>query len=556
MKTQQVDYSLYLVTDSTEAILGSRDLVKVVEQALLGGVTLVQYRDKTSDTNTLITTAQALHKKCLAHNTPLLINDRVDVALAVDCEGVHLGQDDMSIALARKMLGPGKIIGATVSSVAEARVALERGADYLGIGTLYATNTKKNTKEIIGVNGIRKILKYLEGSEMGRKVKTVCIGGINANNIQRITHQLLAPTPSNPSPKTIDGAAIVSAIIGAQDPKTAAINLSNLLHTAAPFAPRSTNPPFWNANKEDEIKHILNNTTAATKAVKKSSPLSHNMTNLVVQNFAANTALAIGASPIMSNYAAESPDLSKLGGALVINMGTVTPDGLQNFTQAITAYNAVGGPIVFDPVGAGATRIRQDALATLMATSYFDLIKGNEREIMAVARTSGFTLTDNSQQHGVDSGSQLYTWVQRASIVRRLAARERNVVLMTGPTDLISDGVRTYAVSNGHAYLGRVTGTGCALGTVLSAYVAAYRVDKLLAAVAGLLHFEIAAERAAERAEVRGPGSFVPAFLDELWRFGEEVVGGEVGWKEGVRVDCVKDVGEEEVLKEEEEEDV
>lgn len=91
----EVDYTLYLVTDSTPAILGDRDLCDVVERAVRGGVTIVQYRDKTSDTGVLISTAKKLHAITQKHGVPLLINDRVDVALAVGCEGVHLGQDDM-----------------------------------------------------------------------------------------------------------------------------------------------------------------------------------------------------------------------------------------------------------------------------------------------------------------------------------------------------------------------------------------------------------------------------------------------------------------------------
>lgn len=92
---QQPDYSLYLVTDSTPTLLGGRDLADVVEKALRGGVTIVQYRDKTSDTGALVTTARRLHQVTTKYNVPLLINDRVDVALAVGCEGIHLGQDDM-----------------------------------------------------------------------------------------------------------------------------------------------------------------------------------------------------------------------------------------------------------------------------------------------------------------------------------------------------------------------------------------------------------------------------------------------------------------------------
>jgi thiamine-phosphate diphosphorylase/hydroxyethylthiazole kinase len=500
------------------------------------GVTVVQYRDKTSDTGVLISSAKELHKICQKHNVPLLINDRVDVALAVDCEGVHLGQDDMNILEARQILGEDKIIGATVSSIEETRIAVERGADYLGIGTLYATNTKKNTKDIIGVNGIRRILYYLNrnDNEAARNMKSVCIGGVNASNLQLISHQLKAPVLEAPltNAKTIDGVAVVSAIMGASDPRAAASHLRLLLSTPPPFKAK-TSDPHWLFHEEDnEMRIIRDATLEAVKAVHEQGPLSHNMTNLVVQNFAASVALAIGASPIMSNNGAEATDLAKIGGGLVINMGTATPDALANHRQAIQAYNEAGGPIVLDPVGAGATSARKHALSFLMASGYFDLIKGNEREIMAVAHASGFLVQDSSQQRGVDSGASLLTYQQKAYIVSRIAAREGNVVLMTGATDFISDGGCVYAISNGHPYLGMVTGSGCTLGTTISAYMAANPGDKLLAAVAAMLHFEIAAQKAAERKDVRGPGTFVPAFIDELYRFRMDVVEGQSEWLE------------------------
>lgn len=457
----------------------------------------------------------------------------------------------MNVQDARKILGQDAIIGATVSSIDEARIAVERGADYLGIGTLYATNTKKNTKEIIGINGIRKILKYLDnGTSAEKVVKTVCIGGVNASNLQRIFQQLHAPSSPSTKAKGIDGVAVVSAIIGAPEPQDSSSHLYKLIKSQPAFRSRSTEPHFWLQNDSEEISHLLNTATTATGNVRKIAPLSHNMTNLVVQNFAANVALAIGASPIMANYGAEAPDLSALGGALVVNMGTVTPDGLLNYKQAITAYNLAGGPIVLDPVGAGATSVRRAALAELMGKGYFDLIKGNEREICAVAKASGFTLEDNSQQRGVDSGDALFGLEERAYIVSRVALRERNVVLMTGAVDIVSDGIRTYTIANGHKYLGMITGSGCTLGTTLSAYLAANQGDKLHAAVAGLLHYEIAAERAAEREDVKGPGTFVPAFIDELYSTGVDVAEGKASWEGRAKVECLKEIGDKGLLKE------
>lgn len=138
---ESLDLTLYLVTDSTPAILGTKDLVHVVEEAIKGGVTIVQYRDKHADTGHMIELAKRLHTVTRKYKVPLLINDRIDVALAAGVEGVHIGQDDITIADARKLLAKDAIVGMTASSIEEARRAIEDGADYLGIGTMFGTPT-------------------------------------------------------------------------------------------------------------------------------------------------------------------------------------------------------------------------------------------------------------------------------------------------------------------------------------------------------------------------------------------------------------------------------
>lgn len=137
----ELDLTLYLVTDSTPEILGHKDICNVVEEALKGGVTIVQYRDKHADTGELITTAKKLHVITRKYGVPLLINDRVDVCLAAGAEGVHIGQDDMRIEDAKHALPENAVIGVTASSVEEAEAAINAGADYLGIGTMFATPT-------------------------------------------------------------------------------------------------------------------------------------------------------------------------------------------------------------------------------------------------------------------------------------------------------------------------------------------------------------------------------------------------------------------------------
>ncbi|KAM0334123.1 hypothetical protein ACHAQA_001143 [Verticillium albo-atrum] len=532
MPKSDVDYALYLVTDSTPAILGTQDLAAVVEAACQGGATIVQYREKLTDTGALVATARRLHAVTQRYGVPLLINDRVDVALAVGCEGVHIGQDDMDLATARRLLGPDAIIGVTASTAAEALTAAAGGADYLGIGTVFATSTKENSKHIIGTAGLRSILATL-AREGHAAVRTVCIGGVNASNVQRVLYQSASTDPA--TAKTLDGVAVVSAIVAAKDPRAATAALLDLVRSPPPFV-RGVQQPDSDAATTAES--ILSQVPGVIRAVATVGPLSHNMTNLVVQNIAANVALAVGASPIMANYGEEAVDLAALGGALVVNMGTVTPEGLENYVKALKAYNAVGQPIVFDPVGAGATAIRRNAVKTLLAAGYLDIIKGNEGEITTVLGEG-----PAKQQKGVDSSPSSLDGGARAALVRRLAARERNVVLMTGAVDYVSDGTRTFAVANGHPVLGQVTGTGCCLGTTVSAMVAAQRAsgggDRLAAVVAGLLHYEIAAERAAGRGDVQGPGTFVPAFLDELARIRQMTVDGDLAWLGAAKVAVV-----------------
>ncbi len=380
--------------------------------------------------------------------------------------------------------------------------------------------SKTNTKNVIGTAGTKEILRAM--SEDGGHVRAVSIGGINTCTVQRVLYQ------SSDSKKKLDGVAVVSAIVAAKDPKRAAEDLMKLIKSPPPFASCS----FANTGEKGDFGNLAKLVPAVIKAVAEKNPLSHNMTNLVVQNFAANVALSVGGSPIMSNHGEEAADLCKLGGSLVINMGTVTPESLQNYVRSLKSYNLEGAPVVFDPVGAGATAVRRAAVKTLLAAGYFDVIKGNEGEIRTVFGSA-------IQQKGVDSGASNLNNTQKAAVVKDLAARERNVVVMTGAIDFVSDGERTFAVSNGHELLGKITGSGCVLGTIISLTLAVSRGDKLLAALAGLLHFEIAAEIAAAREDVKGPGTFVPALIDELYNIHKAASRGDLMWLQRARVETV-----------------
>ena len=191
----EVDYSIYLVTD--EDCLKGRALLPCVEEALVAGVTLVQYRAKHADGGKMYEEASALKRLCDKYSVPLIINDRLDVAQAVSAAGVHLGQDDLPCSVARKILGDDFIIGVSAHNPAEAIKAAQDGADYLGCGAVFGTATKHDVAKL----GLAKLCAI-------RKAVTlpmVGIGGINAGNYADV----LATGA--------DGAAIVSGILAQDD---------------------------------------------------------------------------------------------------------------------------------------------------------------------------------------------------------------------------------------------------------------------------------------------------------------------------------------------------
>lgn len=197
------DTSLYFITDSTG--YGETEFLARVAAALQGGVTILQIREKTRNTREYIALAEKVHALAQQHNVPLIIDDRVDVALAVDAEGVHLGAEDMPLAMARKLLGDEKIIGATAKTVPQALSAAAQGADYLGVGAIYPTTTKVKTV-LTSTDTLRDICKAVS-------IPVNAIGGLNKENID-----ILCGIP-------IAGVCAVSAIMKADDPKAAASEL-------------------------------------------------------------------------------------------------------------------------------------------------------------------------------------------------------------------------------------------------------------------------------------------------------------------------------------------
>ncbi|MBE6890131.1 MAG: thiamine phosphate synthase [Ruminococcaceae bacterium] len=199
---KKLDTTMYFITDSTN--YSEEEFLRRVEEACKGGVTLIQLREKERTTREYLNLAEKVHEITQRYDIPLIIDDRVDIALAVNAEGVHVGQSDMPVAVARRLMGD-KIVGATAKTVPQALDAYEQGADYLGVGAIYPTTTKVKTV-LTSVDTLKEIVKAVP-------IKVNAIGGLNKDNIHVLKDS------------GIDGICAVSAIMKADDPKTAAEEL-------------------------------------------------------------------------------------------------------------------------------------------------------------------------------------------------------------------------------------------------------------------------------------------------------------------------------------------
>jgi thiamine-phosphate pyrophosphorylase len=208
MKLKNIDYSLYLVTD--RGLARGRSNFEIVIAAVRGGASVVQLREKDCSTREFIEQGLELKKFLKGHGVPLIINDRVDVAQAVQADGVHLGQNDMPLGLAKKILGASMIIGISAESLPDAIEAEKGGADYLGVSPIYVTSTKTDTAPALGLEGLREIRKAV-------RLPLVGIGGLNTGNAAEVIRN------------GADGVAVVSAIVAADDPETAAGDLKKII---------------------------------------------------------------------------------------------------------------------------------------------------------------------------------------------------------------------------------------------------------------------------------------------------------------------------------------
>ena len=238
-------------------------------------------------------------------------------------------------------------------------------------------------------------------------------------------------------------------------------------------------------------------------AVRESSPMVHHITNRVVMNFTANVTLCMGAAPVMAPCIEESPEMVKYAGALLLNIGTLDLPLVESMMAAGRAANEAGIPVIFDPVGAGATALRTRAAEMICRHLKLSIVRGNAGEILSLAGQGG-------RVRGVDS---MDTLGNRIDVISSLASDRGWTVALTGAEDVVTDGERTVVLTNGDPVMGRVTGTGCAATTAVACCAAAW-IDPFEAAAAGIAAMGLAGEKAASLCS--GPGTFVPHFLDAL----------------------------------------
>ncbi|MFZ2125817.1 MAG: thiamine phosphate synthase [Candidatus Saccharimonadales bacterium] len=210
MTKSKIDYSVYVLTNMKLA--GESTISGVVKLAIDGGATVIQYREKEASTGVMINEALAIQAVTKAAGVPLIINDRIDVALAIDADGVHVGQSDMPAILARKLIGPNKILGVSARTPEQVASAIAGGADYLGIGDIFGTTTKKGTVVI----GLEKFKQLVELSS----VPVVGIGGVTKDNATGVIES------------GADGIAVISAVFGKDDPENETRRLMEIIKKA------------------------------------------------------------------------------------------------------------------------------------------------------------------------------------------------------------------------------------------------------------------------------------------------------------------------------------
>jgi hydroxyethylthiazole kinase len=253
-------------------------------------------------------------------------------------------------------------------------------------------------------------------------------------------------------------------------------------------------------------------TGADLATLRERKPLVHQITNYVVMNETANATLALGALPVMAHAKEEVEELAVLAGALVLNIGTLSEHWIEAMLLAAKAANAAGVPVVLDPVGAGATRLRTETAKRILAENEIAIVRGNAAEVATLAGRE-------AEIRGVES---IAASDSGADLAQAAAVGLGCVAAVTGAVDHVSDGTRVLAVGNGHELLGTVSGTGCMATAITGCFVAVAPERALEAAAEALIAFGAAGEDAAR--DAKGPGTFHAGLYDALYNLDPDTI--------------------------------
>ncbi|WP_459480317.1 hydroxyethylthiazole kinase [Clostridium saccharoperbutylacetonicum] len=253
--------------------------------------------------------------------------------------------------------------------------------------------------------------------------------------------------------------------------------------------------------------------------VKNKNPLVHNITNYVTVNDCANILLALGASPIMADDIREAADITSISSALVINIGTLNERTIEAMIASGKKANELNIPVVFDPVGAGASEFRNATTKRILEEVKVSVLRGNMSEVKFIAGLQATTKGVDASEADINAANE-----EGVIIAKKLALMLNCTVAITGVTDIIADGKRVVILENGHKMLANVTGTGCMTTALVGAYCGA-GTDCFLAAVSGIISMGIAGEIAFEKAGQVGTGSFHIAIIDAISNLNSEIIG-------------------------------
>ena len=543
---------LYAVTDT--AWLRGQTLAEQVEAALRGGVTMVQLREKELTGEALEQEACEIQALCRRYNVPFLINDDVLLAKKIGADGVHVGQSDMAAEQARALLGQDAIIGVTARTVEQAKAAEAAGADYIGSGAVFGTSTKKDAKPLDPA--------YFQEICESVSIPVVAIGGITLDNIRQLSGRKMC------------GFAIVSGIFAAEDIEAQTKKLWRAAQALVlPAAESRLRAKV--REKHPVVQCITNIVTVndcanALLAVGASPTMAHHpqemedfavIRDALVCNMGATESLEamFAAGKVSMGFGGDRADSAFEAGKVSMGFGGDRADSALEPGKAsaiIDRYQPVssmgadasgidaldadgewtdGGPIVIDPVGCASSAFRRARCLDLIREVYPACIRGNAAEIRALATghntargvddlmeaEAGKDRTGAAISSGTDVDSEAEKTpapeiIETVRDAMHLARQTGAIVVASGETDYVTDGLRVYEVHGGTPWMTRVTGTGCMLSSILGAFLAVENSALSAAACCAMMNACAETALAWTAQENGGTGTYHIRLMDAL----------------------------------------